>query len=464
MANSLILNSGSVAAISANPVPVAQVVAGTPPLVWQMPVSFEDAEFSIFGDVEVDAQDRIYISDDWNGIWVLNAEGQVESLIPRNLELLDYSNMAVLPDGTLWLVNWFDNQIVHLDQQGQILARVGGEGTGPGQFNTFSPTQIESDSEGNLYVLDSDDFAPRGRVQVFNASGEFLREFNISMPSEDSFVTDVYLAVDNGYVFVADPDYGLRAFSAEGQLIIDYSLDVLSLTRITGLAVRPATHTIYVLSADGIFLELDWNFSIVSRYEGALNSEKSPFDSGEFYAPLSAAFLSDGDVVLIDMETSESYGQIVRMRLPEAAISLADAPDHISPVQPSETTGVAANPTLVSNPVVSNSSQTANCPFTPRLRIGETGQVIDDAPNKLRSEPAVSGTLLEMAYTNEVFLVLNGSICDDELVWWKVRTNVYGIEGWTAEGDTSEYWLEPFSCPGAPCRVLVRAVLNMVDT
>ena len=83
------------------------------------------------------------------------------------------------------------------------------------------------------------------------------------------------------------------------------------------------------------------------------------------------------------------------------------------------------------------------CPNAPvsRLVVGEQGVVTPAGANNVRSSPQASANLVGQIPSNGLFLVLEGPTCADGLAWWRVE---YGdIEGWTAEGQIGDYWLEP---------------------
>src|SRR5260221_888417 len=89
-----------------------------------------------------------------------------------------------------------------------------------------------------------------------------------------------------------------------------------------------------------------------------------------------------------------------------------------------------------------------NCPgFLPsRLHIGGQGDVLPGRSNNLRASPP-SGTIMTTIPAGGVFAVLEGPICTDNgIAWWKVNYN--GAIGYTAEGQATIYWLEPYT--GAP--------------
>jgi uncharacterized protein YraI len=78
----------------------------------------------------------------------------------------------------------------------------------------------------------------------------------------------------------------------------------------------------------------------------------------------------------------------------------------------------------------------------PQLTAGGQGQVTPGLPNKVRSE-AGSGAAQVGAIPGEgVFQVIGGPTCADGLWWWQVNYN--GLMGWTANGDSAEYWVQPY--------------------
>ncbi|MCX7607888.1 MAG: hypothetical protein N2049_01530 [Anaerolineales bacterium] len=77
-----------------------------------------------------------------------------------------------------------------------------------------------------------------------------------------------------------------------------------------------------------------------------------------------------------------------------------------------------------------------------------------DPPNRLRSEPASGDNVIGLLYPGTKLRILDGPVCRNGLVYWKVeliecpnQSDPYacsGTQGWTAEGNWSEYWLYPF--------------------
>ncbi len=77
-----------------------------------------------------------------------------------------------------------------------------------------------------------------------------------------------------------------------------------------------------------------------------------------------------------------------------------------------------------------------------RLQVGAQGQVVaGQGSNNVRATPGTAGDLLGSIPEGGQFTVLDGPGCAEAMSWWYVDYN--GLQGWTAEGDSSSYWLEP---------------------
>jgi hypothetical protein len=66
-------------------------------------------------------------------------------------------------------------------------------------------------------------------------------------------------------------------------------------------------------------------------------------------------------------------------------------------------------------------------------------------PNNLRGEAGKDHPLVGEIQPGEAVKILEGPKCADGWVWWRVRSFDSELTGWTAEGDTQDYWLVP--CP-----------------
>jgi len=84
-----------------------------------------------------------------------------------------------------------------------------------------------------------------------------------------------------------------------------------------------------------------------------------------------------------------------------------------------------------------------------RLTAGGQARLIGNAgdpPNRVRSAPVKSDNIIGQIYPGTILQVIEGPVCADGLVFWKVTSEaIPGGAGWTAEGDGIDYWLEPYT-------------------
>ena len=85
------------------------------------------------------------------------------------------TDIAVAKDGSFYISDGYgNNRIMKFSSTGKYLFNWGQKGSGPGEFNI--PHGIALDSSQHLYVADREN----NRVQVFNSSGKFIRQFKQS--------------------------------------------------------------------------------------------------------------------------------------------------------------------------------------------------------------------------------------------------------------------------------------------
>lgn len=84
------------------------------------------------------------------------------------------------------------------------------------------------------------------------------------------------------------------------------------------------------------------------------------------------------------------------------------------------------------------------CPGAPqsRLTVGDAAVVITE-PDPLRARAsAPDGEVVDQLYRDYALQIVGGPVCANGYVWWEVTLR-NGSTAWVAEGDTTEYYLEP---------------------
>jgi WD40 repeat protein len=101
-----------------------------------------------------------------------------------------------------------------------------------------------------------------------------------------------------------------------------------------------------------------------------------------------------------------------------------------------------AHPTFAQDSIRPDSCPAA---LPSRLVHGARGRVLPGVSNRLRAEPSAESEILVEIPAGDIFTVLEGFTCAEDMAWWQVR---YGDQtGWTAEGQGETYWLEPSLLP-----------------
>jgi TolB protein len=98
-------------------------------------------------------------------------------------------------------------------------------------------------------------------------------------------------------------------------------------------------------------------------------------------------------------------------------------------------------------PTVNHTAAQGTCGTAPapRLIVGQQARVVvsDGTGNNLRATANTGATVLGVLADGEVFSVLSGPQCSENLWWWQVR-RWDGQAGFTAEGNAASYWIEPW--------------------
>jgi sugar lactone lactonase YvrE len=146
--------------------------------------------------------------------WGSNGSGDGQFVTPRNV--------AVGPDGLIYVADSGNHRIQVLDQNGNFLLKWGSQGIAPGQFN--EPWGIAVGADGTVYVADTWNH----RIQAFTSTGEFLRSFgshaNVQTDPQaelGKFWGPRDIAIDAaGSLYVTDTgNKRIQKFTPDGQFI-----------------------------------------------------------------------------------------------------------------------------------------------------------------------------------------------------------------------------------------------------
>jgi len=130
-------------------------------------------------------------------------------------------NLAVGPDGNLYVVDTDNHRVQVFDSQGNFVRQWGSQGEADGQFK--EPWGIAVDAEGNVYVADTWNH----RIQVFDSNGKFLRKWGFfattggELGEPGAFWGPRAIAIDaEGNLYVADTgNKRIQKFDPQGNFL-----------------------------------------------------------------------------------------------------------------------------------------------------------------------------------------------------------------------------------------------------
>ncbi|MDP4182103.1 MAG: NHL repeat-containing protein, partial [Bacillota bacterium] len=117
--------------------------------------------------------------------------------IGKNLNL-SYPQDMVISNNDIYVVDSRNNRVLKIDDKGNLIKQLGGEGTGNGEFK--NPIGITVDNNNDIYVADSGN----NRVEVFDNSGKYIREVKVDDLSDKYNESISHIEVDNiGNIFLS---------------------------------------------------------------------------------------------------------------------------------------------------------------------------------------------------------------------------------------------------------------------
>ncbi len=402
-----------------------------------------------------------------------------------------------LPETWLWTVNQPDRSLLRVDlQTGQVSAlplkgELGPLAAGEGAVWL---AQSLTNGEQNLLRVDPVTLEVAAAVPVRQgeitslAAGEGAVWAGIREPAVDGVSAGGVLRVDptTNQVNVYLP----RSAVAAELSLYDHALWVLewntafsTIDRIDPLSLQVSTLPVAIETASSVqqFKHISvgpsgiWATSVtelapyiyrVEAQSGSVTTIVPVGGSSESYpvSILSAenavwVGLSGGKVLHVDPGSGSIQGQvqikrgISRMRMAAGSLWVENESEaelyQINPLTHQVvsilSTGAKPQPTPTRTPRPKPGEDTCQAEYPSRLKVGVKAYVTDDPPlpNRVRAEPNVKAEILGEVGPGQSMLIVEGPLCIDGWVWWKVRPDGQDLEGWTSEGKKGEYWLMP---------------------
>ena len=127
--------------------------------------------------------------------------------------------MRMAPDGTIWVTDNGDHQVMRFDQQGKLLLTLGVKGKAGTDEKTFNrPTDIAFAPTGEVYVSDG---YGNSRVVKLSREGKYLSTWGKKGKGAGEFNTPHSIAIDRaGLVYVSDRENNrIQIFDPNGKFL-----------------------------------------------------------------------------------------------------------------------------------------------------------------------------------------------------------------------------------------------------
>lgn len=244
----------------------------------------------------VDGDGKIYVTDNSETVSVFGPEHNLlieyGSRGSGNGQLSEPSDIVTDLDGNMYVVDSGNNRVQVFSPSGSFLRKFGLKGVADGAFD--QPTKISIDENENLFVTDFFN----DRVQVFSKTGIYIKKISTDLPSGYKLISPnaiqvglsnvIHFAGDASEIYTLDETLeSLEVFGTgllrDGQLTNPYSVSVnYTNGNITMLDIEPAR--VQTFDAEGNFIS---GFSLNSPYE---------------YSSLAVSVSLDGSIYVADID------------------------------------------------------------------------------------------------------------------------------------------------------------------
>ena len=259
--------------------------------------------------VSVDTSGNVYATADGNIVWKYNSSGvyqsgwYAEGNPSTTPGFQSPTNIASDSAGNLWVVDQSSHRIQKYNNAGVWQANYGTRGTGNSQFN--NPYGIAIDSSDNIYVTDY------ANVRKFNSSMTFISKWGdasgLGSTANGEFWNARGIAVDSssGHVYVAEEgNYRIQKLTTSGSYVTKWGTAGSANGQFQapyGVAVDPSGN-VYVTDLLDARVQ---KFNSSGTYQSKFGTYGS--GNGQFQAPYGIHITSGGNIYVAD-----AYGERVQ--------------------------------------------------------------------------------------------------------------------------------------------------------
>jgi DNA-binding beta-propeller fold protein YncE len=178
--------------------------------------------FSSLVGISIFIQGKLLFTDSFlNKVFLFDPEKKELVTFNDTLNLNQPTGIAFSPlTSKTWVVETKAHQIAILNENGQLIKRIGSRGTGPGEFNY--PTSIWIDKTGKAFIVDAMNF----RVQIFSKDGDFISMFGKIGDATGYFARPKGIATDSfGNIYIVDALFNaVQIFDQAGNFLYTFGL------------------------------------------------------------------------------------------------------------------------------------------------------------------------------------------------------------------------------------------------
>jgi hypothetical protein len=284
--------------------------------------------------------------------------------------------------------------------------------------------------------------APTQRVLwVLIVDKEFSVVQNISASGEVSVFYDSRVTNGQRYSVLAADEDSVWLFSQTSNLAHRFELNSGQVVVEVKFTEQAQGNAVDIALSPGALWAAMVN-GTVARFNSATGQlEKRIEASNSMYDVVYAA----GSIWAFNMQTARLYridSDINRM-----AGSMGTGSTPMPTIMPTATATliITVNPSAVPTQVSGTWQPCTDSAYASRLHVGNKAVVSSDPPqaNRVREQPDLDGAFKGYVYVGVTVSILDGPRCANGWVWWYIKSEYDGLEGWTSEGDSAGYWLVP---------------------
>jgi DNA-binding beta-propeller fold protein YncE len=197
---------------------IFQIVKG----VGEIPHSIQKTDFdfsSLVGICSGPNSSILFTDSHAQKIYTLTSEKKKLRVLNDTLALEQPTGIAYLAaKKEIWVVETKAHCIAVLNEEGQLIKRIGCRGNAPGEFNY--PTHIWIDPKGNAYITDAMNF----RLQVLDQEGEVISVFGEAGDASGYLARPKGIATDSfGNIYSVDALFHVvQVFDAKGNYLYKF--------------------------------------------------------------------------------------------------------------------------------------------------------------------------------------------------------------------------------------------------